>query len=78
MMIFNETVLLKADSIVIAIGAVSENSLYPELKGFGFEVHLIGDSLEPRNSLAAIHEGFRVGSLIPAPIDSGFEETLRG
>ena len=78
MMIFNETVLLKADTIVIATGAVSENSLYQELKGLGLEVHLIGDSLEPRNSLAAIHEGFRVGNLIPAPMDSGFEETLRG
>jgi 2,4-dienoyl-CoA reductase-like NADH-dependent reductase (Old Yellow Enzyme family)/thioredoxin reductase len=78
MMIFNETVLLKANTIVIAIGAVSENSLYQELKGLGLEVHLIGDSLEPRNSLAAIHEGFRVGNLIPAPVDSGFEETLRG
>jgi 2,4-dienoyl-CoA reductase (NADPH2) len=77
-MIFDETVLLKADTIVIAIGTVSENSLYQELKGLGPELHLIGDSLDPRNSLAAIHEGFKVGNLIPAPIDSGFEEALRG
>jgi thioredoxin reductase len=77
-MIFNETILLKADTIVIAIGAVSENRLYQEMKDLGPEVHMIGDSLEPRNSLAAIHEGFKVGNLVPAPVDSGFEETLRG
>jgi 2,4-dienoyl-CoA reductase-like NADH-dependent reductase (Old Yellow Enzyme family)/thioredoxin reductase len=77
-MIFNETALLRADTIVIAIGSVSENSLYQELKGLGPELHMIGDSLEPRNSLAAIHEGFKVGNLVPAPADSAFEETLRG
>jgi 2,4-dienoyl-CoA reductase-like NADH-dependent reductase (Old Yellow Enzyme family)/thioredoxin reductase len=77
-MIFNEVLLLKADTIVIAIGTVSENSLYQELKDLGPEVYIIGDSLEPRNSLAAIHEGFKVGNLVPAPVDSGFEETLRG
>jgi 2,4-dienoyl-CoA reductase (NADPH2) len=77
-MIFNETVLLKADTIVIAIGSVSENRLYQELKGLGPELYIIGDSLEPRHSLAAIHEGFKVGNLIPAPVDRGFEETLRG
>jgi len=76
--IFNETVLLKADTIVIAIGSVSNNMLCQELKGLVPELHVIGDSLEPRNSLAAIHEGFKIGNLIPAPVDSGFEETLRG
>jgi 2,4-dienoyl-CoA reductase (NADPH2) len=77
-MIFNETALLRADTIVIAIGSVSENCLHQELKGLGPELHMIGDSLEPRHSLAAIHEGFKVGNLVPAPADSAFEETLRG
>jgi pyruvate/2-oxoglutarate dehydrogenase complex dihydrolipoamide dehydrogenase (E3) component len=76
--IFGETVLLKADTIVIAIGSVSNNLLYKELKGLVPELHIIGDSLEPRNSLTAIHEGFKVGNLIPAQVDSGFEEILRG
>jgi 2,4-dienoyl-CoA reductase-like NADH-dependent reductase (Old Yellow Enzyme family)/thioredoxin reductase len=76
--IFNETILLKANTVVIAIGSVSNNDLYQELKGLVPELHIIGDSLEPRHSLAAIHEGFKIGNLIPAPIDSGFEETLRG
>jgi NADPH-dependent 2,4-dienoyl-CoA reductase/sulfur reductase-like enzyme len=76
--VFSETVLLKADTIVIAIGSVSNSILYQELKGLVPELHIIGDSLEPRHSLAAIHEGFKVGNLIPAQVDSGFEETLRG
>jgi thioredoxin reductase len=76
--LFNETVLLRADTMVIAIGSVSNNDLYQELKGLVPELHIIGDSLEPRNSLAAIHEGFKLGHLIPAPVDSGFEERLRG
>jgi len=76
--IFNEIVHLKANTVVIAIGSVSNNFLYQELKGLVPELHLIGDSLEPRHSLAAIHEGFKVGNLIPKPVDSGFEETLRG
>jgi thioredoxin reductase len=77
-LIFNETILLKADTVVIAIGSVSNNDLYQELRGLVPELHIIGDSLEPRHSLAAIHEGFKVGNLIPAPVDSGFEERLRG
>lgn len=76
--IYNELVLLRADTIIIAIGSVSNNVLYQELKSLVPELHIIGDGLEPRNSLAAIHEGFKVGNLIPAPVDSGFEETLRG
>jgi hypothetical protein len=69
---------LKADTVVIGIGSVSNNDPYQELKWMVPELHIIGDSLEPRNSLAAICEGFKVGNLIPAPIDSGFEERLRG
>jgi 2,4-dienoyl-CoA reductase-like NADH-dependent reductase (Old Yellow Enzyme family)/thioredoxin reductase len=76
--IFNETILLKVDTIVIAIGSVSNNDLYQGLKGMVPELHIIGDSLEPRHSLAAIHEGFKIGNLIPASVDSGFEERLRG
>jgi hypothetical protein len=44
------------------------------LKRLGPELHIIGDSLEPRNSFFAIHEGFRVGNLISGPSDADFEE----
>ena len=77
-MIYGEWVLLKADTVVVAVGSESNNGLYEELKGLVPELHIIGDSAAPRNSLFAIHEGFKVGNRIPAPIDSDFEETLRG
>jgi len=52
---------LPADSIVIAIGAGSENTLVNELKGLAPELYTIGDAKEPRNALAAIREGFLTG-----------------
>lgn len=77
-MIYGEWVLLKSDTVVLAVGSESENLLYEQLKGVVSELHIIGDSKEPRNSLFAIHEGFKVGNLIPAPVDADFEQTLRG
>lgn len=77
-MIYDEFVLLKADTVVVAVGSESNNGLYEQLKSLVPELHIIGDSREPRNSLFAIHEGFKVGNLVPAPIDADFEETLRG
>jgi 2,4-dienoyl-CoA reductase (NADPH2) len=56
---------VKADTIVVAWGMVAENSL---LKGLGIlaakqglKVYIAGDCIAPRNLLAAIHEGARVG-----------------
>jgi NADPH-dependent 2,4-dienoyl-CoA reductase/sulfur reductase-like enzyme len=77
-LLYGEWVLLKADTVVAAVGSECNNDLYEPLKRLGPELHLIGDSREPRNSFFAIHEGFRVGNLIPAPVDAGFEEILRG
>lgn len=77
-MIYGEWVLLKADTVVIAVGSESNNGLSREIKDLVPEVHNVGDSVAPRNTLFAIHEGFKVGNLIPAPVDAAFEETLRG
>jgi NADPH-dependent 2,4-dienoyl-CoA reductase/sulfur reductase-like enzyme len=77
-MIYGEWVLLRADTVIIAVGSESIRDLHEPLKGLGAELHIIGDSREPRNSFFAIHEGFRVGNLIPAPSDADFEERLRG
>lgn len=52
---------VEADSVVIAVGSRSENTLYEKLKDKGREVYLIGDSKEPRKILEAIQEGFEVG-----------------
>jgi len=77
-MVSGEFVLLKADTVVVAAGSESDDGLYEQLKGQVPELHNIGDSRQARNSMFAIHEGFRVGNLIPTPVDADFEETLRG
>ncbi len=53
--------LLPADSLVIAAGAESENSLVDQIGGDIPEVYTIGDAKEPRNALEAIKEGFLTG-----------------
>jgi len=52
---------LPADTVVIAVGAASENRLTHALDGLEAEVFTIGDAKEPRNALEAIREGFFTG-----------------
>lgn len=56
-----ERAVLEADSIVVAAGSESENSLFPGLENRIKEVHVIGDAKEPRKALDAIEEGFLAG-----------------
>lgn len=56
--------LIEADTVVLAAGSSPNQELYQALKGKVPEIHLIGDSLEPRRIREAIAEGFRVGSTI--------------
>lgn len=46
------------DFMVLAAGARPNNKLVDEIKAAGFEVHVIGDALEPRKILDAVHQGF--------------------
>lgn len=57
---------LEADSIVLASGYQANRSLFEQLKERqdGPEVYAIGDCVEPRKALEAIHEGFKVGQTI--------------
>jgi 2,4-dienoyl-CoA reductase (NADPH2) len=55
--------VLCADSIVIATGSKSENTL-ASLKDLAPEVYVIGDAKKPRNALEAIREGFLTGLAI--------------
>jgi 2,4-dienoyl-CoA reductase (NADPH2) len=48
--------LLEADSIILAAGARADNRLHLELKGKVPEIFVIGDAVEPRQLLEAIHE----------------------
>jgi NADPH-dependent 2,4-dienoyl-CoA reductase/sulfur reductase-like enzyme len=52
---------IKADTVVLAAGAVPDKELYQALRGKVSEVHCIGDCVAPRKILDAITEGFRVG-----------------
>ncbi len=54
----------KADTVVIATGIKSNNSLFDSLKGRVKELYVIGDALKPRKMIDAIHEGARVARAI--------------
>jgi 2-enoate reductase len=56
-----QLLFLKADTVVLATGSKAENKLAEQLKGLVPELYTIGDCVEPRNSMEAIHEGFKVG-----------------
>ncbi len=59
-----ELLFLKADTVVIAIGARPENRLSQELEGIVPRVYSIGDCVEARDAMEAIREGAEVGRLI--------------
>lgn len=52
---------LKADTIVVALGAKSENKLAENLKGKVSELYVVGDCVSPRKIGEAMHEGFVAG-----------------
>jgi len=54
--------IIKADTIIYAVGVKSDKSLAEELEGKVPALYRIGDCLEPRDIEAAIDEGARVGS----------------
>jgi 2-enoate reductase len=59
----NET-FLEAQRVVIAIGSRPDNHLYEQVEPLGYELHRVGDCLEPRSAKAAIYEGGVLGRSI--------------
>ncbi|MTI67389.1 MAG: FAD-dependent oxidoreductase [Firmicutes bacterium] len=57
----NETRLENVDTVVMAIGSRSVNTLAEKLKDKVKEVITVGDAVEVRNALKAVDEGFRAG-----------------
>lgn len=51
---------IEADTVVVALGSVSDNPLEEELSETGIELHKIGDARKPRTIFEAVHEGFLV------------------
>lgn len=52
-----DNVFIEAEKVIIAIGAQSDNALYEQIEPMGYEIHRIGDCLEPRDAKAAIFDG---------------------
>jgi len=55
---------LRADTVILAVGATPENTLIGELKSAVSELHAIGDCVEPRDALAAVKQGAEVGRIV--------------
>jgi len=60
----NQELFIKADKVVIATGTRPNTRLYDQIKTFGFEIHQIGDCLEPRSAKDAIYESAVLGRRI--------------
>ena len=56
-----QMLFLKADIVVLATGSSPDNELAEQMQGLVPELYTIGDAVEPRDSMDAIHEGFKVG-----------------
>lgn len=59
-----DLVFLGADMVILAAGMKSRNRLFDAIKGSVSEVYNIGDSVMPRDAMAAIREGAEIGRLI--------------
>ena len=51
-------VVVKGDTIVLALGSKPENQLYYDLSEKILSLHLVGDAKEPREIIEAVSEGF--------------------
>ena len=60
----NTQVFIEASKVVAAVGSKPDNRLYNQIKSLGYEIHQIGDCLEPRSAKAAIYEGGVLGRSI--------------
>ena len=56
--------LIPADTVVLAIGSRSVNSLYQELEGEAVKISLIGDAVKPAKILDAIHGAYNEAVMI--------------
>ncbi len=57
-----KTMVLAADTVVLAMGARSDRELLEGLEAAKVEVHAIGDCVVPRRIVQATSQGFQVGN----------------
>jgi len=55
---------IEADRVVMAVGNRSDNRLYQQIALSGYEIHRVGDCIEPRSIKQAIYEGTVVGGTV--------------
>jgi 2,4-dienoyl-CoA reductase-like NADH-dependent reductase (Old Yellow Enzyme family)/thioredoxin reductase len=55
---------IEADKVVMAVGTRPNTSLYDKIKSLGYEIHQIGDCLEPRSAKDAIYDSAVLGRAI--------------
>jgi 2,4-dienoyl-CoA reductase-like NADH-dependent reductase (Old Yellow Enzyme family)/thioredoxin reductase len=55
---------LEADRVVMAVGNQPDNRLYQQIALAGYEIHRIGDCVEPRSIKQAIYEGTVAGGTV--------------
>ena len=60
----NQERYIESDKVLIAIGTQPNVELYDRIKSLGFEIHQIGDCLEPRSAKDAIYESAVLGRRI--------------
>ena len=60
----NVALFVEAEKVIIAIGTRPQNALYEKIKSRGYEIHQIGDCLEPRTAKVAIYESAVLGRKI--------------
>ncbi len=56
--------VLKADTVVLAVGATPAKGLIAMLRPVAHEIHAIGDCVEPKDALAAISQGAEMGRIV--------------
>lgn len=52
------------DKVVLAVGLISQATLYQQLEGKVPEMYLIGDCVEPRRVGEATRESYKIGSIL--------------
>lgn len=52
---------VEAERVMFAVGTRPDETLYNRLNGLGYELHKIGDCMEPRNAKSAILDGAILG-----------------
>jgi 2-enoate reductase len=59
-----DLILIRADTVILAVGMKPENQLIGVLKGIVPELYSIGDCISPRDAMAAMRDGAEISRQI--------------